>query len=153
MKQLTLIAAGAIASRVSGLSVLTSKSTDAKKKTSLPKIEWFPVTSRWYVRTDKCNLSIMITGKFHRRKILPNFVSHPRKLPNYMTVQHSANFSLRNTHALPTYLRKISRSKVSHLTVPVAKTLSIYMLCIGYYTWTYFAARRASRADEYGSSC
>ena len=32
MKQLTLVAAGAIASRVSGLSVVASKSTDAEKK-------------------------------------------------------------------------------------------------------------------------
>ena len=50
--------AGAIASHVSGLSVIMSKSTDAKKKyifaLGQTASSHFPL-----VRTDKCNLSIM----------------------------------------------------------------------------------------------
>ena len=54
--------AGAIASRVSGLSVVTSKSSDAKKKKLLARVKWLPVTSHLYARmhgrTDKCEYSI-----------------------------------------------------------------------------------------------
>ena len=45
MKQLTLVVAGAIASCVSGLSVVTSKSSDAKKKKLLAQVELLPVTT------------------------------------------------------------------------------------------------------------
>ena len=61
MKQLTLVVAGAIASRVNGLSVVMSKSTDAEKKdVSASGQNGFqsPPT-----RTDKCNLSIMMCNQ------------------------------------------------------------------------------------------
>ena len=59
LKQLTLVAAGAIASCVSGLSVVVSqfKSSDAEKEHFLESLS---VTSRSYAHTDNYNLSIMI---------------------------------------------------------------------------------------------
>ena len=44
LKQLTLVAAGAVASSVSGLSVVTSKSTDAEKKDLFANGFWSPPT-------------------------------------------------------------------------------------------------------------
>ena len=67
MKQLTLVAAGAIASRVSGLSIATSMCTDAEKKdffASGRTASGHPPLVRTHGRTDKCNLSIMIIVEF-----------------------------------------------------------------------------------------
>ena len=45
----TLVAASAIASCVSGLPHVTSKSSDEEKQKFLARVEWLPVTSRSYV--------------------------------------------------------------------------------------------------------
>ena len=53
MKQLTLVAAMAIASRVSGLSVVASPSPAIpRKRNFLARVEWFAVTSSLYGGTD-----------------------------------------------------------------------------------------------------
>ena len=46
LKRLTLVAASAIASCVSGLLHVTSKSSDEEKEKCLARVEWLPVTSR-----------------------------------------------------------------------------------------------------------
>ena len=48
-KQLTLVAASAIASCVSELLHVTSKSSDEEKENFLARVEWLPVTSRTHV--------------------------------------------------------------------------------------------------------
>ena len=45
----TLVAASAIASCVSGLPHVTSKSSDEEKQKFLARVKWLPVTSRSYV--------------------------------------------------------------------------------------------------------
>ena len=45
----SLVAASAIASCVSGLPHVTSKSSDEEKQKFLARVEWLPVTSRLYV--------------------------------------------------------------------------------------------------------
>ena len=53
--------AGDIASCVSGLSHVTSKSSDAEKVNFLAWIEWLPVTFlSHHGQTDKCKISIMM---------------------------------------------------------------------------------------------
>ena len=49
LKRLTLVAASAIASCVSELLHVTSKSSDEEKENFLAQVEWLPVTSRTHV--------------------------------------------------------------------------------------------------------
>ena len=55
--------ASAIASCVSGLPHVSSKSSDEEKEMFLARVEWLPVTSRSHgqmSQTDKCKISIMM---------------------------------------------------------------------------------------------
>ena len=59
----TLVAASAIASCVSGLPHVKSKSSDEEKQKFLARVEWLPVTSRSYVthsQSDNCKISLVI---------------------------------------------------------------------------------------------
>ena len=63
LKRLTLVGASTIASCVSELVDITSKSSGEENEMFLARIEWLPVTSRSHTgtsRTDKCKISIMI---------------------------------------------------------------------------------------------
>ena len=67
-KRLTLVAASAIASCVSELLHVTSKSSDEEKENFLARVEWLPVTFRTHVThslTDKCKISIMMYTNYY----------------------------------------------------------------------------------------
>ena len=63
LKQLTLLAAGAIASRISGLSVVSPQVQRCLEINILARVELLPVTSRSIVQTDNYNFVILYTTK------------------------------------------------------------------------------------------